>query len=1055
MRRQLTLSVMMLACLSMWADPVGREAARETARLFLQGKGVEMKTQAPAHRAPRKGKTERDNSYYYVFNAGDGQGYVIVSGDDRTEEVLGYVEHGTYSENALPAHMKAWLQGYADQIQFLDDHGIKGSTPKQRAAARRRLKSTKHAVPTLMSTTWNQGEPYNSKCPDYYKSNGEAARPASGCVATALAQVMNFYKHPTRIRKAIPSITNTYTLDDGTKKTVTTKPIRIGTKIDWANMVDNYTGNETLEQKDAVGNLMYYVGQAVGMGYGSSSGAGFGSNISNAFINYFGYDDSAYIASRSDYSIDGWFDLIYTEIAAGHPVGFAGWSTGGGHSFVLDGFDGENLFHLNWGWGGGSDGWFLLGVLNPGDNSGIGASTSSDGYSLGQTALMNVRLPDNIKAEPTACLTINDVNIEGTVIKGNYINWTGESNNFNTAIVYQKQDGSLAPVGGKYESFSLNPNTYYGKSYDVKGLLPQGTWKLSPASKVSNAKTWRTKYNMRDTYVEAVVGEDGTTSLRMVEPDANVSIDEVKCIGTGEAGAQQEIQVRFTNHGDEYVRELRLFASTTEVKTDAESRAVVALKKDESGTYSFYYTPAEAGEYNIWICSDSNGEDVVGQGRITIAEKDQGEKPKLQASSFTIKNSVSGTVYGRRLSGTLAVRNNGSKPFAGKIVLQLWRQPKGSNTAWTSSSSSVALEIEPARTCTAPFDFTGLEYGTTYRIQVKVYDKEIEKGGLWEHGWECKEGILTWKDNGTLGALASKPSILTSSNLCALQVDNTTIRRIGPNRNPNTIYAVTEGTAVPNGLTENNLVIADSAQNINFCSGYAYYVPSTFTARKACFTHTFPKEGNGKGWQTITLPFAVDSVSVAGRGMQLNDEFNHCWIYEFAWTEDDGTPVFTPAQQLCANTPYLIAADSCLNGQSIEFHATDVSIFATATCKSVVSSQDYSFMGTTLCESKKGVYALNTDGTALEFSDNAVTTTPTGAYFTTRLGEGTRLPAILLPKVPTSLDTAVKGVKADGSNDNEDVYTTTGQRVGTAAMLRNGQLAPGIYIRKGRTILVK
>ena len=89
---------------------------------------------------------------------------------------------------------------------------------------------------------------------------------------------------------------------------------------------------------------------------------------------------------------------------------------------------------------------------------------------------MSVRLPDNIKAEPTACLTINDVNIEGTVIKGSYINWTGESNNFNTAIVYQKQDGTLAPVGGKYESFSLNPNTYYSKSYDVKSLLPQGTW---------------------------------------------------------------------------------------------------------------------------------------------------------------------------------------------------------------------------------------------------------------------------------------------------------------------------------------------------------------------------------------------------------------------------------------------------------------------------------------------------------------------------------------------------------------------------------------------------
>lgn len=151
----------------------------------------------------------------------------------------------------------------------------------------------------------------------------------------------------------------------------------------------------------------------------------------------------------------------------------------------------------------------------------------------------------------------------------------------------------------------------------------------------------------------------------------------------------------------------------------------------------------------------------------------------------------------------------------------------------------------------------------------------------------------------------------------------------------------------------------------------------------------------------------------------------------------------------------MIAADSCLNGQTIEFHATDVPISATESSKAVVSSNSYSFKGITLAENKKNVYSLNSEGTAFEFSEAAVTATPTGAYFTTSLDENSRLPAILLPKVPTSLDTAVKDVKAEVQNGNDNVYSITGQCVGTAAMLRSGKLASGIYVMKGRTILVK
>ena len=1055
MKRVFTFVAAAITFLALWADPVTKESARESAKLFLQNRGVEMSEESSVHRAPRKGASEKDNSYYYIFNAGNDQGYVIVSGDDRTEEILGYVEHGTYSEEALPEHMKSWLQTYADQIQFLIDNNISGSTPTQRATARRKIKSTKHAVPTLMTTTWNQGDPYNAKCPVYYKGDGTTAQPATGCVATALAQVMYYYKQPARIRKTIPQLTNTYTLDNGLKKTVTTRPINVGTKILWENMVDHYTGDETQEQKDAVGNLMAYVGQAVGMGYGPSSGAGFGSNVSTAFSTYFGYDDSAYMAYRSDYTIDEWFDLIYEEIAAGHPVGFAGWNTAGGHSFVLDGFDGESLFHLNWGWGGGSDGWFLLGVLNPGDNSGIGASTSSDGYCLGQTALMNVRTNDGVKAEPTACLTINDVAIEGSAIKGAYINWTGAKNSFHIGIVYQKSDGTLAPVGGKYETITKDPNYYDVKTYDLTGLLPEGTWKVSPASKLISGKVWRTKYNMRDTYIEAVVDASGNVTLRQVAPHYDLHIDTIKCIGTGEVDDEQEIQITFTNHGDEHLRELRLFASTSDVKVDADSRTMVALRKGETGTYSFYYKPTEPGVYNIWICAQSNGEDEIGSGQITIAEKDKGFKPNLSVSTFSIKNQLSGKVYGPRLYGTIAIRNNDKIPFAGKVVMQLWKQAAGSNVAYSSSTATALVDISPSGSATASFDFSNLEYGPTYRIQVKVYGKELTNGGLWEHGWICNDGVLVWKENGDMSALATKSYILTGSTLCAMMVDKTTVRRISPNKNPNTIYAINEGTEVPTGLTENNLVVGDSAEHIRISSGYAYYVPYTFTAKEACYAHTFPEEGNGKGWQTISLPFAVDSVFVDGIAMELNNPNNHFWIFEYAYNGDNAEPIFTPAEQLCGNMPYLIAADSCLAGKTIEFKSHDVSIFNTSSTKSVVSSKEYSMRGTSLAQNIKYIYVMNADGTAFDYMELSKLTTPTSAYFTTTLDAETRLASILLPEVPTSLDTAIEGTEANKANGDDAIYNIMGQQVGKASQLKNGTLPSGIYVSKGRTILVK
>ena len=102
---------------------------------------------------------------------------------------------------------------------------------------------------------------------------------------------------------------------------------------------------------------MYWVGMGCKMGYGPSSAAGFPEGV-NALVNYFGYDDGTHIESRGNYTIAGWNELLYNELATGHPIAFAGTNTGGAHAFVLDGYDMDGLFHVNWGWGGLDNGYF-------------------------------------------------------------------------------------------------------------------------------------------------------------------------------------------------------------------------------------------------------------------------------------------------------------------------------------------------------------------------------------------------------------------------------------------------------------------------------------------------------------------------------------------------------------------------------------------------------------------------------------------------------------------------------------------------------------------------
>ena len=1049
MRKIFLLFSLCIAALQTWADPIGRADAMNTARAFLAQKGIAMQQAAEPYQAPRRGaRATEEKAYYYVFNIGGEQGYVIVSGDDRTREVLGYVDNGHFDADALPINMKAQLQYYSDAIQHLDDNNVQIAPRTQQA---RRAKATRHSVPILMASRWNQGFPYNKHCPVYYKGDGTTGQAVTGCTATAIAQVINYYKSPERTKAQIPAHSNTYTLDDGTKKTVTLKAIPARTPIDWENMCDVYDGDETEAQQDAVGKLMLYVGMSVKMGYGASSGAVHGSNVPELLNKYFGFDDGAYCASRYDYSADEWEDLLYSELSTGHPLSYQGFSSGGGHAFVVDGYDGEGLYHLNWGWGGGSDGWFVISILNPGDNSGIGASGSSDGYNMSNNAIIGVRpVSDGKKAESTTCATMNNIRISGSTIQLNFINWTGVAGTFNCGIVEANEDGSVTLVSNKYD-MTVDPNYYHSPTFEMKGRLKEGVHRLSPANKLSANKTYRTLYDMKRSYIEATVDASGSVSLRLVEPEPRLEVTKIEFPGTRIAGKEQEVRFTVKNMGDEALKHMYMLAGKDADPASATSKteSCVLVRSMDSTVVSYYFNPSSTGTYNIWLANDKNGSEIYGHTTMQAITEAQSVKPKLAVSGMTITNTVSGTVYGNFLSGKITVKNNGSEPYAGRIKLQSWSQNTGENTAWSSKATSVYVEVEPLKVAAVEFNFDEMRTDCKYWISVNdvATGTQLDKGGVWDHGWQMNPGLVGWKADGTK-AVAAVSSTTINTNWCGTYIPHVTTSRHRPNKNPNHIYAFADGVKPYTSMEGHNVVLGNVADSILIVSDTAFVSPVQFTASHATFRYDCLAEGVGR-WSTVTLPFTPDSVVVDGYTYALNAEGTPFALYEFASEDDEtGLPQFLPATELRRNAPYLITYNADMAGRSIQFVADNTVFTRQGDDKKVVSGDNYRMYGTSCAPKLTAVYMLNAEGTAFDWVGTSTALNPMGAYITTSLPEGVRPASIPVAQVP--ILTAIDQLPATLARPAQGVYTLDGRLVPDGTILQRGQ-----YIIGGRKVVVK
>jgi len=352
MKRFVSFIAIIQAVLCLQAAPVSESAARQVADQFFAASTLHHSSKSSA--ASTRLAYRADQGRFYIYDRGASSGFVVVAGDDRLPQVLGYGAAGDFTSSNLPPAVSYWMSEMDREIAYLQSHSnATAHHPIKRATA----------VGPLMTTRWDQGEPYNDLCPTYTDNNGTTARAVTGCVATATAQVMNYHQWP-----PVGRGNHTYTCNVNDMTYTELSADFSQSVYRWDLMLDDYTGESSTESREAVAKLMSDVGIAVDMGYGSSSGAS-ETVAMHSLRQYFNYSEKSYLLNRDYYTSQEWDQFLVDELAAGRPIIYCGYdfsTNGGGHAFVFDGYDSNGYFHVNWGWGGHYDGYFLSSVLNPG-----------------------------------------------------------------------------------------------------------------------------------------------------------------------------------------------------------------------------------------------------------------------------------------------------------------------------------------------------------------------------------------------------------------------------------------------------------------------------------------------------------------------------------------------------------------------------------------------------------------------------------------------------------------------------------------------------------------
>lgn len=1078
----LTVAFLMAMIANLNAAPVTKAQALSQAQAFLNARGIEIIGDIDVIDGPRKVSVSREeNPYYYVCNIGEDNGFVIVAADDRSMPILAYSEQGNFNPQDLHEGVKSMMDGYVRDIELLDKWNIPEPSDRGKLHV---TTPTNAPVQPLVTTQWNQRAPYNNSCP---KDKSNDTRCLVGCAGTCAGQLLYFYRD--RIGNTLPKAIPGYTVSSN----VVVGTIKAGTKIDWAHMYNVFDGSQTSTEKAAVADLLFYAAAAMGSKFATSATPATISKIQSSLVDYFNFKAPQTASfKREAYTYAQWKNMIINELNSGRPVVYCAYNEEGGHAFIIDGYDGGELFHVNFGWGGYCDGYFSLSVLNPHDYSGQTSSVTSDSYISKQSAFFGLQPANGYFYD-------NGINVLNAVInsvtkgtssytaKVTYTNKGSNTGAFLYGLGYVEPNGNVVAVkqgNTSYTNVSAGASTstvsYSLSASDLPSGYVSGTViDLRPICKKKGNEDWEVCNQSTSTYVIAVKyvtsSKTFTASLKTLTP--SLSAPAIMVPGSCVKGASQIVEVDVKNDGDDYYGNIYLFASTSSSKGSYKSYKTLYIPAGRTVRIRLSFTPSAAGTFNLWVSSNSTATEIVGTSKVTITSGTYTKS--LSVSSLTMTNVKSGkAILGTTIKGTAVIKNastlkvtSGSTTtttpvkYYGTVIAGLYYKSGSNWASYSGGKFQKIVEIGPNESYDLELEYNDLDVDKTYAIIFK-YGEGGYLGNYKHTGYTVQRAVCTFTADGEMVAYEPASSMTVKDNVVAADFSGFTgtVKKVTANKNPNTLYFVASNESTISGLSGKNVVKGAVAEKITINSAYNFATPKNFEAKQITLNYV-PSLGAGKtgGWQTLVLPFAATKLTCDGDELEwfksAKDYGKNLWIKEFSAIKNASTVCFGYAQELEAYKPYLIAVpgsywgdNNNLVGKTLSFTGQDATIYKDPVA--VSGSEVFNFRGVFISEKISNIYMLNSTGT--KFVNGTYTVKPFNCYFVATNMDQTDVNDLNIGSIE---DEESDGIMMPFAAESEmvDVYNLNGVKVAVVEVkgskINIDNLPKGVYVIKGKKLI--
>ena len=1030
MKRIHTLILVLSVFGSSLASPVKAPAAMRKAQQFVAEKMDNRTAEKIRLAYTSRNESAADDALFYVYNIGNDDGFVIIAGDDRTVPVLGYTDRGSFSMDNMPDNLKIWLEYYNEAIAQVVSRNIHVEASQSRPS---------DVVKPLLSTRWDQTWPYNLLCP----MSGATQCP-TGCVATAMAQVINYHQFPVEETTEIPEY---YCSSLGK-----TMPALPATTFEWDKMKNTYGRNSSEESKMAVAKLMQYCGQAVEMDYSASSAGAQTYDLPWRLPRYFKYPSTMHYVYHEGYSIAEWDSLILKELKNNSPVLYTAYTTAWeGHAFVCDGYDGNGLYHINWGWGGNADGYYRISVLDA-SSTGTGGSSTSMRFTINQAALLGMKTTDEddyVAPEEEVMFTSRPSLADGRQferdsvgvsfhrfrIAGDFLPTKGYGY-YTFGFALYDNDGQFVKTLSS-RSDQLWQGYGSSESYVISGIgkdVESGHFTIRPVYKKQSGE-WVLAKGADRHYVDVLI--DGKSMQITPVPKADFVVNRV-----GMAG--QSLVVNLTNNDEEYNGAMMLRKLNSKGEIELIAYEMVAIEPNSTR--------------NIYIYIDKNNSlnldndvfylsvDYFDNAYFYTNVYNENADLACDINVLNLSDDQS-TIVGDRAICDVRISNNGTGNYRHFLTISL---DDGAKEV-TGKPYKELLELKAGESRTMAVELPIADYDSKLSVVATNYVDKSENLLYMSDLYKAAKGAVYWNAEGQMKTCLADDVFTVPEEALAIQLRSAYTSDVVPNSNPNTLYLLDK--SIPKGLSGRNVLNAElKTGNLRFTDGFDFYIPAEVTATSSVtYQRTFAADEMGQ-WSTITLPFSPAKVLVDGKAV---DWFRHSgdfqkdfWLQDVATIEDDKVKL-QYVDEMLPNHPYLIAPGEQLLGKTIEFKSGKTTFAPSAKTRASLSLGDYVLEGTRVGGDLSGVYAQH--GNHFVYNEDAQNVLAFRAYLLYTVKKKPAYTQLVIegPEITSGI-TPVVSVESTGSSA---VYDMSGRKVNDSGSLKG--LPKGIYIIGSRKIVVR